>query len=300
MSRVGTWPADRLYWAELDASVLPARHRADPERLGFLLESVLPVPLESVQAAYCRSGGRVVACAIDRDVLEAALRSPGSLAWTSLRPDGPPPPAAGVGVPVDGRRLNLLTGRYRPAVVRSRERQAWILAAAAAVAVTGVLSVGLQRRAAAAAAAADAVRSAARESLMTAVAPASVPPDASLPRLELAIESELAALRRTRGSGNAAGAAERSSPDASLALARVLAAWPDEPGVRVRTLESGGEVVRLDGLAPSPEAAERVRAAVDAIDGWRGRLPQVEQRQAALVQFTLVVEREHERAEVRP
>src|SRR5690606_20144757 len=61
-----SWPPDRFYWGVLDVRDLPR----NADRC-YLLEPVLPVPIESVQAVYEPVGdGRVLACAAPREALE--------------------------------------------------------------------------------------------------------------------------------------------------------------------------------------------------------------------------------------
>src|SRR5690606_6853138 len=100
---------------------------------GYLLEPLLPVPIESVHAVYVTLGDdRMLACAAPKEALEgvgpdALLLSPESL------------PDAVATSDVDPSRLNLLVGPYQPRPLR-RLRAVWhvIIAACASLVTFGL------------------------------------------------------------------------------------------------------------------------------------------------------------------
>ena len=67
-------PSTSLYWAVLDASMLPRRPGSPSGRqLGYLFEEVLPVPIESVHAVYLPLHGQhYLACGADEALVRAA------------------------------------------------------------------------------------------------------------------------------------------------------------------------------------------------------------------------------------
>ena len=77
-----TLECEQCYWEVLDASRLPGR-TVSSEQLGFLLEPLVPRPLDELHVLYRPlSGRRYLACAVPLEVLEGQVDP----RLTSLRP----------------------------------------------------------------------------------------------------------------------------------------------------------------------------------------------------------------------
>ncbi|HKX46842.1 MAG TPA: hypothetical protein VJP77_09070, partial [Planctomycetota bacterium] len=134
------WPPERFYWAVLDASSLPTR-RPSHEQLAFLLEPLVPQPLEEIHAVFVPLGGRRhLACAASREALHEALAS----GAVSLGPAGAPPFADVPGDVVE--RIELLTGPFEPVPVRAGRRRLVVEALALGVAAVALALVAVERR----------------------------------------------------------------------------------------------------------------------------------------------------------
>jgi hypothetical protein len=258
---------DRFYWAVLDAGGLP-KSIGGPSRdqLGYLFESQLPLPIDQVHAIYEHaSGGRYLACGMDREALRCA-----SVEALSLSPAALPEFIEGRGsVDLrDGKRLNLLTGDFTPPHVRSQQRRWTIQVAAIMLAILAVIVGGIERRRAALLRGSQDVRMVRASLIDRLIGPldprASQPPD-------LLMTAELRRLQRTRlpnvpPEARPPEAPEAGPPeaDASTAnsLAALLAIWP--PGIHTRTqsLVVTEESISLRVDVPSSADAESFIAAL--------------------------------------
>jgi hypothetical protein len=266
------WPAERFYWATIDATPL-GRAAAAPTRaqLAFLMEPVLPVPLEQVHCEFVRIGPRrFVGCAADRERLEVLRHDRPDLEL--LLPEAAPEPiraALEVAGHADAiERLNLLGGAFEPPAIRGLRRRAGIeLVALAALLLLGLI-VGVSLRRGAYADAASAADERRRALIVAALGPGDR--DGLPPELRL-----LAELRRLEQRAGAAGAAMAAMPrDASPVLAAVLAAWPEGVDATFESLLVADEAVSLRGLAVDAATAQRISQALSTIDGWRLEQPQ--------------------------
>lgn len=137
-TRPERWPAERFYWAVLEA---PGYARSGPLAPGLRasLEDELPVAIDSLHAVGTPlDDQRLVVCAAPWEALQAL--EPGTL---SLTPESLPDFAAG-GTP---ESLNLLTGEFEPIPIRRGRARRNLLAMAACLACSALLSFGLLRRA---------------------------------------------------------------------------------------------------------------------------------------------------------
>jgi hypothetical protein len=209
------WPAERFYWAVLDA---PGLRRAGelPPGLRGAFEDEAPAPDLHIVCAPIRDG-RALACGAPNEAL-APLQA------LSLCPDGLPD----LGVEVDPRSLNLLVGAFEPPMlkrIRTRRRTMIVAALALTAAFT---SIGLARRAAH-----DSERARSLDRAAQGLARAVVP---------AAPQSLGAELERAR---RAAGVQVKPPPDAALTLAAVLAGWPTQVTSRPQSIVIGGETASL-------------------------------------------------------
>jgi len=247
-----TIPHTELYWAELDTSVLPQARRRDPVRLGYLFESVLPCPIDTVHAVYAhQSPSRAIACGIDRERLDE-YRSDA----VTLRPDWLPTFLDGA----DHNAFNLLVGEYEPDPVRVLRRRWMAWSSAALLVVTGVISLGIERRVMQERRVQDRIsersdqiysNSFGEEALRRQPAPA-------------LLVAELRRLRATR-----ADSPEVTEEDsAALVLSRFLRDWPTTVKTRTESIEATGGAVRVSMLLDDTESAERFRSAYAEEAGW--------------------------------
>ena len=256
-----TWPSDRLYWALLDPRALGRTRLADDE-LPNLLESWLPLPLESVHATFARmADGRVVACAVDRDALTDDVRA-GVL---SLVPDALPSELPDdVRDEVGVERLELLHGAFEPvAIGHAKARRRLSLAAIAAL-MALVAGFGFVRHARAIGDASDAVESRRQQLISAAFADRGA---SKLP-VEMRLVAELRELRGTRATGV-------SVPfDASDALAQLLTLWPEGVEIKPEGIAVTQRSVSVRGSAKGADETQRLADALSSLKGWRAEPPQ--------------------------
>jgi hypothetical protein len=208
-----SWPADRFYWALLDAPGLKGGGILPPGLLGALSDEV-PLPVAELHAVYVAApDGKALVCAARAADLQAIEPSASSLAPAQLPP--------GLPLPIYPSSLNLLTGAFEP-VRQRRQRGQRHMAAFLSVATTLTLvTIGLGRRAGHwGAFAADT-----REHMQQMASRAPLPSprgEAAGPDLAQAVAMELANLKRVSESLERV----KPAPDAALALAALLDAWP--------------------------------------------------------------------------
>ncbi len=289
------WPADRFYWAILDASSLSGRptvrSRRQHERLGYLFESVLPgVTIEEVQAVYQRLPGsakRVLACGFTRNVLEQEVDQ---YALT-LSPQTLP---AFVHERIEPAALNLLTGRFLPTAVRRGQRRL-MLSIGLALALCAILAiVGLERRTSAQRRAHDdvlAARTAILEQVLGSAAPgigADIPgiPGAGA---ELRLTAERRRLEQTRSHDVAVSELH----DSARVLARLLGLWPSDVPAQTESLSISSTSITIRAQVPGMADAQRLADALARFRGWQLHQPQSESRRDH-VQVTLRLGRNQE------
>ncbi len=200
-----TWPAERFYWAVLDA---PGAGRPGelPPGLSAMLEDDAPIRACDVHAVGVPlAGDRLAVCAAERR--ELADLPAGVL---SLCPAGLPAFLEGEGVAPD--RFNLLVGMYEPRPYRLARIRRHAVAAAVVVLCGLLVCVGLLRREAHWRARAESTRAAAVE-VASAAVPGARPEDLG------------GRAARLRGAHDALAKAA-PAPDAARALAALLHVWP--------------------------------------------------------------------------
>lgn len=266
-----TIPADQLYWAVLDPSVLGPRSPRQLRELAEqgaaelidLLAAKLPVDSEEVHSVFAALGdGRVLAVAVSLDKL-VSLQSSDLLAVT---PDALPQ-ELGTDVDTDPQRLNFLVGEHEPVPIRvARQRIGWV-AAFALIAVTGLGLVGIERRAAA-------IREGEQAALAATNGVLSQVLGRDVERSDgiATIEGELQRLRQTRMRPDS------DQEDAPLSLAALMAAWPRgeaAPHVRTDSLSVGHGSMTLSVTADDRAAAVSIAEALRTIKGWTLIQPQM-------------------------
>lgn len=213
------WPAERFYWA-----VLPARAGVEPRRArggktgdagevpaGLLtdLAEQLPIPIEEVFAVCVASVTGLVVCAALRHELEEVPPETMRVTPTEV----PATLAAPGDEGVEAARFNLLVGAFEPPTQRARRVQRHLFALTLTVLVGGLLLTGLVRRTAFWEQAAEDVTER-TDRLVTAALPPGIPPQA--------LPAEVARLQRA----SLTASKFKPPPDAALALAALLEAWP--------------------------------------------------------------------------
>ncbi len=264
------WPNERFYWAILDVSVLPRHLRHSAEHRGFLLEGELPIAIESVQAAYTvLSEDRLLACAVERDVLDAEV-DPGVRVLTpESAPDGLIAENA-----VDLDRLNVLTGAYRPTATRAAHHRFVALACGLVIALVVVATAGLLRRASLLQGAARDAEIATHEALESALGRTLRTDPGSVSIASLELDNRVAAIARTRD----ASTADRTVFDAAAALSALLGTWPDTVAVEVQQLTLAADRIVCAGTVHDISEPARVTAGFAKLAGWDSRPPELNQQ----------------------
>lgn len=129
------WPADRFYWAVVDGQGWDRPGLVPPGLRGTLGEE-FPEPIDTLHIIAEPFEGRLLICAARRADL-------GSVRSLSLSPDDLPPFAP---QGIDPDHLNLLIGEFEPRPIRRARARAHLIAAAALLACSAILSTGLARR----------------------------------------------------------------------------------------------------------------------------------------------------------
>lgn len=265
-------PSERFYWAVLDTSRLSGTTRSRPRQLGYLFESVLPEPIDSVYAIYRSLGGdRTLACGISVQELAAAT-TPDT---TTLGPASLPHfLTEQVGDAISTADLNLLVGPHEPPGIRRHRRRLTLAVCAAGIVATALLIVGQQRRAGQL----DQAR-ALREAAIAAIYDQTIgPPTGSLPQ-DARLTAELRMLDRTRGPRQEAVGPAEVTPQ----LAGMLASWPSDLHIQTEQLAVGPTLISLNARLPDEAAAERFEAELLAPPGWRKTQPSIQAERGEII-----------------
>lgn len=261
-----TWPAERLYWAVLDAPGVKLRSPGPlpPGLLADLADEV-PAPLADLHAIAMPHDGdsKILVCAARRDELHELPRH-----LRSLHPAGAPD-----GVDADPQllaALNLLVGEFEPIAQRRARSHRSIVALATFSLCASLVTIGLVRRAQHWTTIADGARDAANR-VVTAALPPGMPAEA--------IAAEVARLKQA----SQATTHVKSAPDAAAALASLLAAWPASISSKPQSL-----AVAESGITISVLVDEDPGAFLRAFAPPRGWLMQ-EPRINTIDEFTRIV-----------
>lgn len=263
------WPAERFYWATLDASVLPKSLLGQPpdvDRLGYLFEAYLPRPIDKVQAVYLPLGDdQYLACGVEHERLEQGL-PPSAL---TLRPDRVPSDMASRDR-VNAESINLLTGRLEPPAVRRERRRFGREAGLLAAALLLIIMLGIGWRSRIHSAAVEDI-SAQRDAIYRQLYdPALAPPSAQPPAVRLL--AELRQLRQTRS--NAVGK-DFQEPESARMLEALFARWPTGHQVRTESISVTPASITLAVLLPSGPDAQAFISAFAPPEGWESKQPQI-------------------------
>lgn len=266
------WPCERFFWALIDASVLPAGERVSDERLRFMLEPELPLPLEDVHADFVPVTGsekRFVACALPRIVLREETPS-GAL--TIGPSEAPAFVREAVGERFDAARINLLVGEFEPGPVRKWRRRTSLATAAGVVLAFALVIVGIERRILGANDNAEVLR--AQRDVLIARALGPAPAGQPLPP-ELRLEAELRALSLTRRQSETLSNAV-APVDATDRLTDLLAHWPTDVPTKTESIVVSDGAVHVHGVVTASEDAQRLATATGALTGLQASFPSVQ------------------------
>jgi hypothetical protein len=274
------WPADRFFWAVIATHGLPSslvqgtRHRR--QRLDYLVEGDLPLPLRQLQIVYTTIDRKTtLACALPRPAFGEVDGA------HSLCPDSVP---EFLGVSVDPRRFNMLVGDYEPLVVQ-RERRRWrALALVLLVTCVVLAAIGAERR----------IRSFQEDERQaiqrTADCYASLgfagDPGLSAARLT----AELREMEATAAAQATDGMVSHATP----LLASLLAAWPSELPAGFETLIIGPDSITITATVETPTSAQQLADSLRAAaSGYSMSPPQLTGARSG-TRVTLVLERQEE------
>ena len=257
------------YWNVLDVSVLPRRHRSDSQRLGFLFEASLPCAIDELHAVYrSASQDRMVGCAIARERIEELFREQAGTIL-SLTPAALPEFIREE--TLEPRIFNLLTGAFEPIPLRRLRRQ-WLLTALFVAAAVGVLlTIGLERRRLVVERHTEELRQDNRGLIAQALGPATGP--SSLPA-EQRLISTLRRLEQTR-SLDQPPTGDSIADDLVQSLFSLLEAWPAEVHAQTESISITPESLTIRGILPSSGDVQALADALEEIEGWSVRQPQV-------------------------
>jgi hypothetical protein len=238
-----TWPADRFYWAVLDA---PGVKHTGPLPAGLLpmLEEDAPADATDLHAVCVPlADGRLVVCAAGRSDLAEVPPDVLSLTPCSL-------PCFVESLGVTAERFNLLVGAFEPRPIRAHRIKQHAFAAATILLCGLLVGVGLHRRCSRWEERAESAR----------VAAASIAEKVTTTGRADDIAAEAARLKGVRD----ALAKAAPQPDASLSLAAVLHAWPanvpskpqsisvSSTGVSISVSVEGDAAAFLKAFTPPP------------------------------------------------
>lgn len=256
-----TLPAERFFWARLDAGSLPRQRRRDRQALGYLLEAHLPVPVDEVQTAFAPitgSADHFIACGMRKDALAETLRDRADA--LTLVPETWPKwlDAAALSM----QRLNLLHGAFEPRTLRKARRHALVVWMSLMLACAALLCIGLTRRTAAIRKEIAAIQDA-RHQVMASVVPAGGGGVSSQPP-ELRMLAELRSLRQTRGELQVGGGSGPLGHRADVveSFAQLVAAWPRDLHVRTESVLITPTTMTLRGFVATSDDVQSLANAL--------------------------------------
>jgi hypothetical protein len=167
-------------------------------------------------------------------------------------------PAGDTGDPLDPDQLNLLVGAFEPIAIRRARARRHFRAAAAVLALSVLVAIGLLRRARHD----EQLTVQAQRDSSAMLAQFGFTDDIGLARLRL--EAELDQRRRLAG----VDINLRRAPDAAAALTQVLGCWPADTPAKPQSLSLGPDGATLSVLVPPPGDAAKFIASLQPVEGW--------------------------------
>jgi len=298
-------PAERFYWAILDASILTQSHstplvnlrrRPTPVQLSYLFDAFLPLPVESLQVMYHRiAPNSYLACGIEKTILSDFIKDhPDTLILTpetipaciteSISKDSLSHST------IQADSINLLTGEFEPRQISS-QRRSYLMNLAVAILLSGIfIIIGLERRRAVLVSQGEQVSSAQTAIYQHVLNPAgsmnpSLNQSTTNPVSQLAaarFTGELRRLRQTRqvnSSSLSTAQVDASGPPAAETLNRLFAAWPVNHNLHMQTetISVTESALTIIGTLPTPDQAQQFSADLKSFDPkhWRARQPAI-------------------------
>jgi hypothetical protein len=257
-----TWPTTRFYWAVLEtgstrasiAGVLPAVLLDE-------FQDAVPVAADDLHivCATATAGplaGKLIVCGAMHEELAGA--GTGTL---SLTPEALP---AFLQNAVEPAVLNMLIGAHEPTAMRAERRKLSLITTLAAASICVLTCIGLVRRTAAWEQGAGQAQEARSELLTSASVSAG-----STENDPFALAREIDRLRRA----TEASALPVNPPDAGLALASLLRAWPANVDATPRSISIKPETITM--TVELPGEARPFLDAFKAPAGWMLEEPRV-------------------------
>lgn len=254
---------EQFYWAKLDAASLG--RRASSRALGYMFESVLPVPIDDVQAVYVKmDANSYIACGMDKEWLnELITLSPLTLTPTQL------PEFLSNTQDIDASRFNLLVGDFAPTTLRRVKRMRSSVAAMIVLILAAALTVGLERRVSSLNEQTEFLRQQQYE-IAVAVLGENVSKSSLPPALQLT--AELRELQSTRQVDTAA----LDKNDASQTLADLFAHWPRELMLQTASVSITDQSISIHAELQESSAAQSLTEALEPMHDWILRQPRVD------------------------
>lgn len=262
-------PADRFYWARLDASKLGDSRRPNRRSLGYLFESVLPIPIEDVHSSYKQiDADTFIACGIQRCDLDE-LRAGGAI---TVAPIEVP---SFLDCDADPARMNLLTGPFAPPKLRRMQRQFLSMTAVLLVILAALLMVGTERRI-------DVLQaqSAILDQQQTDVAQTVLGEDTT--DRSLPVSLQLTALVRELRSTRNVQTGPVESPDAAIALSELLTKWPSTVEAQTNSISIAPQMITIQASVASAESVQALADALQPMPNWELQQPRVNSSREAV------------------
>ncbi|MBX3381249.1 MAG: hypothetical protein KF805_14230 [Phycisphaeraceae bacterium] len=253
-------PWHRFYWSVLDtrdsAHIARSLHTsATRAMLDDRFQAELPLPIEFVATSYAPAGdSAIIACGLEIESLRSEMGAHAAL--LTLAPDQLPPSLQTRFPEFHADSLNLLIESYEPQPIRNlrtKNRRTLLALIAATLAVT---SVGMLLRTWDARKQLTSLESSTKESLAE-VTGSRQDFDGALRQLEC--ERDRLASTRTMQ------ATRGLPPDASRALASVLAAWPSGFDIRTQAIAATPQGVTVAAEVNDQSGAETLSQALAAV-----------------------------------
>lgn len=262
-------PPEQFVWGLIAVPAALGSRRPSQQQLEYLLEPLVPVPIEQVHVVFHRlNDGRFVACGMVKERLNDHVRSLDSQV-TMLTPSSLP---AFIHAEVDPRRLNLLCDSFEPRPVARLRRFALLQAAALVLICSLLIAIGLELRAREVHQQVEFVREQRSAVLAQVLGPQAMqsrqPP-------ELQLTAMLRQLRQTRSTD-----IHHELVDVSDSIALLLGQWPslhdegDPLHVQAEHISITPTAISVRSMLPGAGDAQRLAERLGKIEKWRIRQPQ--------------------------
>ena len=246
------WPAERCYWSVVD---WPVRCKDGPAPAGLLHEAAADIPcdVDTLHAVVARDArGQTIVCAAALSGVEQVWADPSCRAVLALHPATLPEWLAS---DLDPARLNLLSGRYAPRHLTRQRTMRHALYAATLCVCSSLIALGLERRIQQHHA--DAARGqAAIEHMIADTDIEAIAQELAQRQVRLQLAPSLAL-----------------PADATMALALVLATWPDVADAFIESINVSESDIQI-AVSTTAESATLLEV-VTAPAGWRLEEPRL-------------------------